>query len=149
MSDANLPSEPQGPGIALTFLYYFAGTSLVGALLANQLLRVGFETGIPNQLGTVLGLVGGLVGTYFNRTRTLQRSIRGKKAFLNQLNPVLSDLGYTLVEEAAEAAELQLTYRRDGLSALLSGSVYVALSNQVATITSRAVHIRSLEKRLP
>ncbi|MEO1402197.1 MAG: hypothetical protein AAFV72_13270 [Cyanobacteria bacterium J06635_1] len=143
---------PKGPGTGFTFLYYFASTSLVGTLLASQVLHVSLSTGIPNQIGVVLGVFGGGVGTYFNRSQTLELPVKGKKELLNRLNPILSDMGYTLAEDSEELAE-GLIYQRSGLRSLLSGKVYVTWAQKQADqkqaiVTSRAVHIRTLQKQL-
>ncbi|MEM9908289.1 MAG: hypothetical protein AAF921_25030, partial [Cyanobacteria bacterium P01_D01_bin.44] len=149
VEDSPKPVEdlPQGPGTGFTFLYYFASTSLVGTLLASQVLHVSLSTGIPNQIGVVLGVVGGAVGTYFNRSQTLNLPVKGKKELLNRINPILADMGYTLDETLEDPAE-GLIYQRSGLRAWLSGKVYVTLGQKQATLTSRAVHIRTLQKHL-
>ncbi|MEM9164792.1 MAG: hypothetical protein AAGC54_17215 [Cyanobacteria bacterium P01_F01_bin.4] len=149
VEDSPKPVEdlPKGPGTGFTFLYYFASTSLVGTLLASQVLHVSLSSGIPNQIGVVLGVVGGAVGTYFNRSQTLNLPIKGKKELLNRLNPILTDMGYALAEDSEEPAA-GLIYQRSGLRALLSGKVYVTLAPKQAILTSRAVHIRTIQKQL-
>jgi hypothetical protein len=137
-------TPPEGPGIGLTFLYYFAGSAAIGTLLASQILHIGLGTGIPNQLGVLVGLLGGGVGTYFNRTLSLEVPMRGRKALLNRLNPILADMGYILAEDSEDG----LTYQRSQLRGLFSGKIYVYWQERTATLISRAVHIRALKKRL-
>jgi hypothetical protein len=145
LSVSEIPNPtPQGPSIGITFLYYFAGTALISTFLASQVLHLSLSSGIPNQLGSLMGLVGGLVGTYFNRAMTLEIPMQGKKKLLNQLTPILESMGYALAEEVDQT----LVFQRSRLSSLFSGKVYLSLGDQTATITSRAVHIRELKKRL-
>ncbi|NJL87454.1 MAG: hypothetical protein HC886_18085 [Leptolyngbyaceae cyanobacterium SM1_1_3] len=133
-----------GPGFGFTFLYYFAGIGLITTLLVAQSLHVGLETGFPAQLGTGVGLLGGLLAAYFNQTLALELPFKGKQQFLRSLNQALSEMGYTLVDEEAGA----LVYQRSPLRQLFSGRVYVLLSDKSATVFSRAIHIRNLQRRL-
>jgi hypothetical protein len=135
---------PQGPSVGFTFLYYFAGTALISTLLASQILHVSLTSGIPNQLGSLVGVVGGLVGTYFNRAMTVELPIQGKKKLLNRLTPLFESMGYALIEDSDKT----LIFQRSGWSNLFSGKIYVFLGPKTATITSRATHIRRLKKRL-
>ncbi|MEO0456102.1 MAG: hypothetical protein AAF152_05895 [Cyanobacteria bacterium P01_A01_bin.114] len=149
-----MEDSPKGPSAAFTFLYYFASTSLVGTLFASQVLHLSLSTGVPNQLGVLIGLIGGAVGTHFNRSQTLKLPVKGKKELLNRLSPILTDMGYTLVQAPETAApetpdsDPSLIYQRSGLRALLSGRVYVTIGPKGATLTSRAVHIRKIQKQL-
>jgi len=137
---------PQGPGAGVTFLYYFVGTALVSALMARQLLHVPLASGIPNQLGSVLGLFGGLIGTYFNANKTLELPMRGQKALMNRLTPILTDMGYASIDRP----DLDKTevFARDGWSGRFSGKIYITFMGKTAAVNSRAVHIRELAKRV-
>lgn len=135
---------PKGPGFLPTFLYYFSGTALVTTLLAVKALDVGLNTGIPNQLGLVVGLLGGMVGAYFNRSVTLEVPFKGKKTFLKTLNSALAEMGYEPTSETNEIA----IYQRSRLRQLLSGRVFVQIAGNTATISSRSIHIKGLKKRL-
>ncbi|MEO0541896.1 MAG: hypothetical protein AAFZ80_13685 [Cyanobacteria bacterium P01_A01_bin.105] len=145
-SEADDIRAPQGPGAGVTFLYYFVGTALVSALLARQIMHVPFASGIPNQLGSAMGLFGGLIGTYFNANKTLEIPMRGKKALMKRLTPMLTDMGYSPFDRP----DLQNTdvFARDGWSGRFSGKIYITFMGKTALISSRAVHIRELSKRV-
>ncbi len=136
-----------GPEHSLTFLYYFGMTTLITIVLASMVLHLSPMSGVPNQLGLVMGLVGGTLGLYFNRSITLKQPIKGHKVFLNQISQPLAELGYTQVEDDRLPADV-VVYTRNRLRGLLSGKVYIRLDAKAAYITSRAVHIRSLKEKL-
>lgn len=144
MSDE--PTLPSGPGFGLTFLYYFSGTALVTALLAVKSLGLGLDTGLPNLYGTLFGTVGGLMGAFVNRSTTLTLPVNSRKTFKRELDAALADMGYT--EDAEANIEGILVYRRPFVRQLLSGRVYVLLGEKQAQISSRAVHMGGIKKRL-
>jgi hypothetical protein len=133
-----------GPGFSATFLYYFTSTAVLFALVSSQALGVGMGSGIPQQVGLVGGLVAGLMGAYFNRTTTLSVTFKGKKAFLANLNNVLSQMGY---QQKSEEDDL-LVYERSALSKFLSGKVYVQLEPEKATIASRSIQLKRIQKQI-
>ncbi len=136
-----------GPENSLTFLYYFGTTTLITIVLASMVLNLSPMTAVPNRLGLVMGLVGGFLGLYFNRSITLKQPIKGHKVFLNRISQPLAELGYTPVEDDSFPADL-VVYARQNVRGLLSGKVYIRLEAKTAYITSRAVHIRGLKKIL-
>ncbi|NEQ49817.1 MAG: hypothetical protein F6K11_06730 [Leptolyngbya sp. SIO3F4] len=136
-----------GPENSLTFLYYFGTTTLITIVLASLVLNLSPMSVVPNQLGLVMGLVGGFLGLYFNRSITLKQPIKGHKVFLNQISQPLADLGYTLLEDDSLPADLVI-YARRNLRGWLSGKIYIRLDAKTAYITSRAVHIRGLKAKL-
>lgn len=140
------PTLPSGPGFGLTFLYYFSGTALVTALLAVKSLGLGVDTGLPNLYGTLFGTVGGLIGAFVNRSATLTMPINSRKTFKRELDAALADMGYT--EDTEANLEDIVVYRRPFVRQLLSGRVYVLLSEKQAQISSRAVHVGGIKKRL-
>ncbi len=144
MSDE--PTLPSGPGFGLTFLYYFSGTALVTALLAVKTLGIGLDTGLPNLYGTAFGAVGGLMGAVVNRSTTLVLPISSRKTFKRELDAALAEMGYT--EDDAAALDGILVYRRPFLRQLLSGRVYVLIGEKQAQISSRAIHMGGIKKRL-
>ncbi|MEL6136022.1 MAG: hypothetical protein AAFQ61_13455 [Cyanobacteria bacterium J06626_23] len=145
-ADSEELQAPQGPGAGVTFLYYFVGTALVSALLAHQVLHVPFASGIPNQLGSVVGLLGGLVGTYFNANKTLELPMRGQKALMNRLTPILTDMGYSPIERPD--LENTVVFAREQWRGRFSGKIYITFAGKTALINSRAVHIRALSQRV-
>lgn len=142
-SEATLP---QGPGLALTFLYYFSGTALVTTLLAVKTLGVGLDTGIPNQFGLLFGAIGGTLGTIFNRSLTLELPYTSRKRFKANLDQALETMGYT--EVSAAGTDHISVYTRSAIRQLFSGRVYVLFGENQATISSRAMHVRRLQRRL-
>ena len=136
-----------GPENSLTFLYYFGTTTLITIVLASLVLHLSPMGAVTNQLGLVMGLVGGALGLYFNRSVTLEQPIKGHKVFLNQISQPLAELGYTPVDDDSLPADM-VVYGRRSLRGLLSGKVYIRLDAKAAYITSRAVHIRGLKQKL-
>ncbi|MEO0432006.1 MAG: hypothetical protein AAF151_09960 [Cyanobacteria bacterium J06656_5] len=136
-----------GPENSLTFLYYFGTSTLITLGLASVVLKLSPMSAIPNQLGLAMGLVGGCLGLYFNRSITLKQPIKGHKVFLNQISQPLAELGFTQVDDDSLAADIVM-YSRSKLRGLLSGKVYIRLEPKTAYITSRAVHIRGLKQKL-
>ena len=139
-----MTSNNLGPENSLTFLYYFGTTTLITIVLASLVLHLSPMSGLPNQLGLAMGLAGGALGLYFNRSITLKQPIKGHKVFLNQISQPLAQLGYTRVEDESLPADLVM-YARSNVRGLLSGKFYIRLEAKTAYITSRAVHIRGLK----
>lgn len=133
-----------GPGFLATFLYYFSTTAIVFALVSYKALGVGFDTQIPQQIGILGGLLAGSMGGYFNRTRAFTVAFSNRKTFLAHLNDVLSQQGYQLQEPVDDV----LIYERSALGKYLSGKVFVQLEADNATIASRSVQLRSIQKKL-
>lgn len=140
------PTLPAGPSFGLTFLYYFCGTALVTSLLAVKSLGIGLDTGLPNQYGLVVGIVGGLLGALVNRSTSLELPISSRKTFKRELDAALADMGYT--EDSEASLDGVLVYCRPFVRQLLSGRVYVLLNDKQVQISSRAVHMGGIKKRL-
>ncbi|MFQ4135891.1 hypothetical protein PGN35_006180 [Nodosilinea sp. PGN35] len=140
------PNLPAGPSFGLTFLYYFCGTALVTSLLAVKTLDIGLDTGLPNLYGTLFGVAGGLLGALVNRSTTLELPISSRKTFRRELDTALAEMGYT--EDEAANLDGILVYRRPFIRQLLSGRVYVLLREKHVQISSRAIHMGGIKKRL-
>lgn len=140
------PTLPQGPGWGVTFLYYFSGTALVTTFLALKLLNVGLATGIPNQLGLVAGLGGGILGAYVNHSSALEIPYKNRKGFLKRLEAILEDMGYSQDPEFEE--DPFQAYRRSPLRQMFSGRIYVQLRSDRALIAGRSLQLRALKRRL-
>lgn len=102
------------------------------------------NTGLPQQLGLVSGLIAGLLGAYVNHTTTLSIQFRSRKTFSSELNAALQTMGY---QQTAEENGIQV-YERSSLRRLLAGKLYVQWDDHEATIASRAANIRRLQKGL-
>lgn len=136
-----------GPGIAVTFLYYFTSTAVVITLVASRSLGLGIDTGMPQQIGALGGLLAGIFGTYFNRTVSFSVPVQNQKQFLKSLEATLSQLGYEQVAEEQVDAPVYI-YQRSSFSKWFSGRVFVQFADQQATIASRAITVRSLKPLL-
>lgn len=137
-----------GPENSFTFLYYFGTTTLITIALASLVLHLSPMSAVPNRMGLVMGLIGGFLGLYFNRSITLKQPIKGHKVFLNQISQPLAELGFTPVDADDNLPADLVIYARQNVRGMLSGKVYIRLEPKVAYITSRAVHIRGLKKIL-
>ncbi len=131
-----------GPGIAVTFLYYFTSTAVVLAFVVSQALGISVSTGIPQQFGAIGGLLAGILGAYFNRTVSFTVPIKGQKQFLNRLESTLNEMGY----EQISNEEGIRTYERSSWSKWFSGRIFVQVEAEQATIASRAITVRSLKQ---
>ncbi len=148
--EAPLPTEPtlpEGPSFGLTFLYYFCGTALVTTLLAVKSLGIGLDTGIPNQYGIVFGIIGGVLGGLVNRSTVLTLPVSSQKTFKRELDAALAEMGYTEDTEANLLEGISV-YRRPFVRQLLSGRIYVLITDKKAQISSRKVHMGNIKKRL-
>lgn len=132
-----------GPGLLPTFLYYFTGTAVILSLVTLKALHVGLDTGIPQEIGAIGGLVAGLLGSYFNRTTSFTLPVQGKKQ-RNQLESTLSQMGYQQTGEE----EGILMFERSAASGFFSGKVFVQIDKEKMTIASRANTVRQLKKVL-
>lgn len=142
-SDAPSLVLPTGPGFAITSLYYFSGSILVATLLATKTVGIGV-TGVSGELALAVGSIGGLLGGFYNHTKTLELPYTSRKTFVRSLEETLEDLGYSLALESDGVR----VYQRDTIRQLFSGKIYLQCQDGVATLASRAIHIRTLEKRL-
>jgi hypothetical protein len=139
--------ELQTLGFWPTFLYYFVGTTVIGALSASQALHLGLSNGQPFLYGLPLGLLAGSVGAYYNRTTCLEISAPKAKQFspkFQQLQQLLLSFGYEAIAEA-DASVGYRVYRRSGLSHWFSGSLLVKSTPTSASIVGL---IRRLQRQL-
>lgn len=138
------PDLPQGPGVVFTFIYYFSGAALIAVLFTAKTLGVGFNAGVVGQAALLVGGVSGLLGTFYNRTKTLKIEVTQSKAFTRKLTETLMDMGYTLTETLEDVA----LYQRSGLAKFFAGNIYVQQQDSAVVFVSRAANIRTLAKRL-
>ena len=74
-----------GPGLLVTFLYYFSSTAVIFTLVVSRGMGLGTETGIPQAIGVAGGLLAGGIGAYFNRTVSWALPLKHKKKTLIEL----------------------------------------------------------------
>lgn len=132
-----------GPGVLPTFLYYFTATAIIVSFVTIKGLHFGADTGIPQVVGSIAGLIAGGLGTYFNRTIMLKIPVQGKKKFLNQLESTLSQMGY---QKTAEEGEV-FTFEQSA-GTLSPSKIYVQLEGETATIACRARILRQVKQAL-
>jgi len=134
-----------GPGIAATFLYYFTSTAVIFTIVTAQTVGGGLD-GFPKQVGLLGGIVGGLVGTYFNRTTSFSLSQVEGKVTRKKLIKLLENMGYAPTEEDEE--DQVTVYERTGVSRFLSGKIFVQTLDKDTLVASRAIHLRALKRLL-
>ena len=132
-----------GPGAIATFLYYFATTTLIMTILSLQ-FGLAQEFGVPLSINPIIGLVGGTMGAYFNRSVTISMPFKNRKTFQRELDSILAEMGYSCDRELDD----WLVYRRPTIRQLFSGKIYVKLDDGLAMLSSRSVHIQALLRRL-
>ena len=146
-----------GPGIGLTFLYYFSMTVIIVMFIGSRSAAFTFASPELRQYGTLAGLVAGIIGTIVNRNVTMDITFENRNRFQTRLNQKLAEIGFELEELDEETTdntanpELEgeyLSYFRSGLAGQLAGGVYVVLTERSATISSRAINIRRIRKLL-
>jgi len=146
-----------GPGIGLTFLYYFSMTVIIVMFVGSRSASLTFASPELRQYGTLAGLIAGIIGTLVNRNVTMEITFENHNRFHTRLNQKLAEIGFELEDFEEEATdnissskpeEDYLSYYRAGLAGQLAGGVYVVLSDRSATISSRAINIRRIRKLL-
>ncbi|WP_293092874.1 hypothetical protein [Moorena sp. SIOASIH] len=99
---------------------------------------------MPYSVGVIFGLIGGLLGTYFNRTVTVSLEFKSKKVFTAALQDALSEMGF---EETSKLDDF-VVYQRPALSNLFSGKVFVQIGKGTATIASRSRNIKRISRKI-
>lgn len=135
---------PTGPGASFTFIYYFSTAAFITALFTVKLFGVGLTTGLPGQFALIGGAVGGTLGVLFNRSRTLEVPFQSAKKFRQQLNNVLTDMGYAMQARDGQT----LRYQKPNAARFFAGDIFVYEREKSVIIVSRASNIRTLTRRL-
>lgn len=131
---------PKGPGLLLTFAYYFSTATLLADLVLAQQLHLSINSPFTLQLSLIVGMATGLIGLYMNRSQTLQFTIRNQKRFKNQFESTLEQLGFdTKTDE-----EDYTIYTNSGWQRWFAGKILVKIERQSVVIVSRASNIRQL-----
>lgn len=146
-----------GPGIGLTFLYYFSMTVMIVMFVGSRSAALTFASPELRQYSIMAGLVAGIVGSIVNRNVTMDVAFESRNQFQTRFNQKLAEIGFELEEFADETTddspnpegeEVYLSYFRSGLAGWFAGGVYVVMSDRSATISSRAINIRRIRKLL-
>ena len=132
-----------GPGAIATFLYYFATTTLIMTILSLQ-FGLAQEFRVPLIVNPIIGLVGGTLGAYFNRSITISVPFKNRKTFQRELDSILEKMGYSRDGDLDD----WLVYRRSSIRQIFSGKIYVKLEEGLAMFSSRSVHVQALLRQL-
>ncbi|MEM8641994.1 MAG: hypothetical protein AAGG51_24750 [Cyanobacteria bacterium P01_G01_bin.54] len=135
---------PQGPGLLLTFLYYFSTATLIADLVLAQQLQMGLNDRSTLQLSLFVGIMTGLLGLYMNRSRTLNFTVGSQRRFASRLEAALEEMGF----DNKENAEGYSIYSHRGWQRWFAGKILVKIERQAVTITSRADNIRQLAPKV-
>lgn len=134
------------PGIAITFLYYFACTNLIVFFIAfTQGARLGIEESLLYQLGLGVGVITGILGATFNRSVTITVNYKKSRVFEQNIQELLTDLGFAATSEL----EGFTVYQIPNIKSLFVGKVFVEIEKRSATIICRsslAKEIKNSEK---
>ncbi|MDS3859662.1 hypothetical protein RIF25_02460 [Thermosynechococcaceae cyanobacterium BACA0444] len=85
--------------VSTTFIYYCAGTTMIAAFVASQLLHLSLLTPQPYRIGLIFGVVGGVLGAYFNHTATFSLTATNPQALDIQITTLLAETGYSLAQQ--------------------------------------------------
>lgn len=143
-----------GPGIGLTFLYYFSMTVVIVVFVGSRSVDFTFASPQLHQYGVIAGLVGGVVGTLVNRNVTMDIVFDDRENFIDRLSQNLAAIGFELeideeemlLEKSVEEGDY-FSYFRAGLAGWFAGGIYVVVCDRSAKISSRAINIQRLQKQ--
>jgi len=133
---------PSGPNGFITFLYYFGLTSLIASVAIAQALHLDLGTPTPYQYAFIPGMIGGVWGSYFNRSVTLELQSHHPQNLLANLENKLQELGFTQCQQQGQIR----IYSPQLLSSLFMGKIRVLVAENQIKIVGRAVHIQQLQK---
>lgn len=156
--------------VSTTFIYYCAGTTFIAAFLASKLLHLSLLTPQPYRLGLLFGLVGGILGAYFNHTASFSLTTSNPQALAKQLTTLLTDIGYSLApvtlpetatpansnaekmplesENSHPATPSVEIYRPSFWRSLFTGPIIIQRDPKQLTLISRAKTIKWLRSQL-
>ena len=140
-------SLPEGPGIAISFLYYFSTTTMIVAFFYSQSLDTSMFSPLPYRYGMVFGVVTGAIGAYLNRSKTISTSFkksRAKQEFSNKLQEALVEMGF----EPKSEEEDYTIYGKSSLKSFFAGKIFVQIDKKSAAIAGRATDLKKLSKKL-
>ncbi|MGD1919752.1 MAG: hypothetical protein ACFCAD_13185 [Pleurocapsa sp.] len=82
------------PGLGLTFFYYFTVTNLIVLGLLSRRFEVSLLDHSIYPIAICGGLIGGILGTTFNRNVTITTAVKRKAVWLKSFNLNLSEMGF-------------------------------------------------------
>lgn len=95
-------------------------------------MGLSLTTPFPYQLGSLVGLIAGLLGAYYNRSLSTSIPFTHKKTFLQTLNKTLSEMGYQQQGQLEDCIVYQKSQRP------FSGKLLVKIEDKSATIIGRS-----------
>lgn len=144
-----LENSFKGPGFGVTFLYYFALATLIGAITTMEIKHVGARSSLPYQYGIIFALPFAIINAWTKRSKTLTASVNHKNKFQQKLTRTLADLDFQpSTEPEIEEGVTYVEYRKEGMAGFLAGTIYVAIAENEAVIASRASVIKKLETKI-
>lgn len=135
---------PSGPDGFITFLYFFGLTSLIASVTIAQFLHLDLGETTPYQYAFIPGIIGGVWGTYFNRSVTVELTAKKPQEILAKLEQQLNKIGFT----ECQTQDALRTYSPPPFKALFMGKIRILIQKQHIRIVGRAVHLRELKKLL-
>lgn len=135
---------PIGPGASFTFLYYFVTAGVIASLFTARLYGISLTAPLPEAAGLAGGAIAGLLGVFFNRSRSLEIAFTSKRKFRQQLNDLMAGMGYTLDETHGTVER----YQKPNASRWFAGDILVQQKDKSAVFVSRASNIRTVAKNL-
>lgn len=134
----------QGPGYAVTFLYYFVITAVIGLVLGHQGMEIGWRDPLLYRVAVPFALFAASIGAYINHNTLMTIPTNKQSATAKQLQTILQNRGYEVID-----SELGVTtYSRAGLSKFLAGQVFVQIEPRQILLSGRAKLLQAIEKQL-
>ena len=130
------------PGLGLTFFYYFTVTNLIVLGLLSRRFEVSLFNHSIYPIAICAGLIGGVLGTTFNRNVTITTIVKRKAVWLKSLDQNLAEMGF---EPQRELEDFTI-YQKKAIATLFSGRVFLKFKGKTATIIGRASVIEKLKQ---
>ena len=148
-TSSELEQSFKGPGFGFTFLYYFVLATLIGGIVAMEILHVGPTSALPYQYGIAFGLPFGVINALTKRSQTFSVQFKKQQKFLRKLKTVLEELGFDSESDPEiESGVTYQTFRKAGMAGWFAASVFVAIAEKEAVIASRSSVIKKLKNNL-
>ncbi|MEB3232550.1 MAG: hypothetical protein VKJ64_16195 [Leptolyngbyaceae bacterium] len=145
-----------GPGFAFTFFYYFVTATAIATLITAKGAHVALDSGMPQRIGLVLGLIAGVVGGYCNQTLSFSIVSTQPTRQTQQLKTLLEEMDYNLVEtidldsdsDEQPSPKTVLCYQRPGWRSLFSGKVFLCAGQKDVTVATRRLQLQRIQHQL-
>ncbi|NJK47296.1 hypothetical protein HC931_02980 [Candidatus Gracilibacteria bacterium] len=135
----------QGPNFWVVFLYYFSGTTLIVLFVASQGMGMSLDMALPYQMGTLCGLISGIIGAYFNRSVIISLTFPNPKTLVLELDKALAQIGF---EQKTQLDDYTIYSQSNTLRTVFSGKIFVKIENNCAQISGRSRYVKRLKDAL-